>query len=133
MAQIGSLEEILKQAQAQANALLGSLASLSNMTQSFNNETAAAAELASSRPGTDEEGRCKAFRDAFGSAYFTFTVDASANQSVSTNQAVVTGENNPNLRRRLREQKDIQEGDTDKEGAGPELLQQNVSLAMCII
>jgi len=117
--QIGSLEEIFRLAQVQANALLGSLANhLANVTRFVYNETAAAAELASSRPGTDEEGRCTAFRDVFGSAYYTFTVDSSANVSISTNQSVQAGENDPNLGRRLREQKDTQEGDTEKDGAG---------------
>ena len=119
MVQIGSLEEIFRLAQVQANALLGSLANhLANVTHFVYNETAAAAELASSRPGTDEEGRCTAFRDVFGSAYYTFTVTSSANVSVSTNQSVQAGENDPNLGRRLREQKDTQEGDTEKDGAG---------------
>jgi hypothetical protein len=129
---MGSLEDILKQAQVQANALLESLANLANMTRSVDNEPAAAAESAQSRPGTDEEGRCKAFRDDRGSAYFTFTVDKFANRSVSTNQSVQAGENDPNLGRRLREQKGVQEGDTKKEGAGTERTTKRVSLAMYI-
>ena len=114
MTQIGALEDTLRLAKRQADVLLGTLAThLAIVTQSLKNETAAAATLASARPGTDNEGRCKAFRDAFGSAYYTFKVDSSACLSVSTNQAVNTGES-----RRLREAKGAQEGDIKKEGAG---------------
>ena len=134
MAQIGSLEKILRQAKAHANTVLGSLADhLATVTQSLKNETAAAAELASSRPGTDAEGRCKAFRDAFGSAHFTFTVDSSANRSVSTNQSVQAGESNPNLGRRLHEQKGIHKGDTKREGAGTGQTTKKMFLLRCIL
>jgi hypothetical protein len=113
------LEEMLRLAKAHANTLLGTLADhLAIATQSLKNETAAAAALASVRPGTDTEGRCKAFRDVFGSAYFTFKVDLSTSLSVSTDQSVSTGESNYNLGRRLREEKGAQERDIKKEGAG---------------
>jgi len=112
--QIGALEDTLRLAKRQADVLLGTLAThLAIVAQSLQNEDAAAETLASARPGTDNEGRCKAFRDAFGSAYYTFKVDSSASLSVSTNQAVNTGES-----RRLREAKGAQEGDIKKEGAG---------------
>ena len=119
MTQIGALEDTLRLAKRQADVLLGTLAThLAIVTQSLKNETAAAATLASARPGTDNEGRCKAFRDAFGSAYYTFKVDSSASLSVSTNQSVSTGESNYNLGRRLHQQKGAQEGNIKKEGAG---------------
>jgi hypothetical protein len=108
-AQMGSLEEMVRQTEAQGNALIATLASLADVTNSFDNETATEAAAARIRTGTDEEGRCKAFRDVYGSAYLTFTVDKFAKLTVSTDQAVEGGVSNPNLGRRLHQEEGIQE------------------------
>jgi hypothetical protein len=72
-AQLVSLEGILKQAEASAQALLVALESHINATA----EEATAEEevvVAEQRPGTDREGRCTSHRDNYGSAYLLFKV-----------------------------------------------------------